>query len=675
MATGPDRPILAVTSAGLWSQRSDLSILLDADIRLWPLVLPAQLSGFVGWGNRPSGQRARSLARRHDKRLVLLEDGFLKSYAPGRQDPPHSFVVDEAGMFFDVCRPNDLARLIDTPLDDPAGRARAAALMGFIRENRISKYNNAPFVDLDDAGLASSRPFVLLVDQVAGDASIAGALASEASFQAMLQHAHDHYRGVSLVVRTHPAAGKNSLICQAAKRLSIPIVVPGRMNPWPLLEAADAVYTVSSQLGFEALLAGRKVHCFGATYYSHRGLTEDHLELPAKPRPASLEALFHRAFIDYSHYLDLHDRQPVSIETALEQILTVRDHRNRITRQVYTGGLSPWKRQALTPFATGPSGRPIHCRSLAVAIKAARENSGMVALWGSSQPLPKDVPAVRFEDGFIRSRGLGANLALPCSLAMDGEHPYYDARGASRLEDILSTCAFAPDLLQRAEKLVAMIVALGVSKYNVGTRPDFPEVAPGRLRILVPGQVEKDASIRYGSPVVKTNADLVAAVRALYPDAFIGYKEHPDVTSGLRSGGILPDKADIVIRSGDINDWIFWCDRVETMTSLTGFEALLRGKPVGVHGMPFYAGWHLTDDRMAIARRGRALDITELAAGALILYPAYVHPVSGMPCRPEDLVAEIAKDRQSPVGPIGRVKTALARSINRTAVRIRDGRL
>jgi capsular polysaccharide export protein len=257
---------------------------------------------------------------------------------------------------------------------------------------------------------------------------------------------------------------------------------------------------------------------------------------------------------------------------------------------------------------------------------------------------------------------------------MDDEHVYYDARGASRLEHLIATHAFPAELTERAARLVASIVARGVSKYNVGTEVALPDVGEGRLRILVPGQVEKDASIRFGSPVVKTNRALVSAVRKLYPDAFLAYKEHPDVTSGLRSGGDTPIDADTIVREGDIKHWIAWCDRLETMTSLAGFEALIRQKPVGVHGIPFYAGWGLTDDRLDVPRRSRKVSVEMLAAATLILYPFYIHPLSAMPCTPEELVEEIALNRTVPVSWLARARQRIFQSINRSAVKIRDGR-
>lgn len=72
------------------------------------------------------------------------------------------------------------------------------------------------------------------------------------------------------------------------------------------------------------------------------------------------------------------------------------------------------------------------------------------------------------------------------------------------------------------------------------------------------------------------------------------------------------------------------------MTSLLGFEALLRGLKVTTTGAPFYAGWGLTTDKGRVpARRGRHVNLESLAHAALIDYPRYFDPVSKLPCSPE----------------------------------------
>ena len=103
------------------------------------------------------------------------------------------------------------------------------------------------------------------------------------------------------------------------------------------------------------------------------------------------------------------------------------------------------------------------------------------------------------------------------------------------------------------------------------------------------------------------------------------------------------------------------------MTSLAGFEALLRGKPVWTYGRPFYAGWGLTHDALDFPRRDRRLDLDQLIAGALIAYPIYVHPRSGLPCRIEDVVTYL---ETHPAAPPSRIRywRALRESL-RTAAR------
>ena len=77
------------------------------------------------------------------------------------------------------------------------------------------------------------------------------------------------------------------------------------------------------------------------------------------------------------------------------------------------------------------------------------------------------------------------------------------------------------------------------------------------------------------------------------------------------------------------------------MTSLLGFEALVRGAPVTTLGAPFYAGWGLTRDLGPTpSRRTARPDLAQLVHAALIAYPRYWDPVSRLPCP-----VEVALDR------------------------------
>jgi len=160
----------------------------------------------------------------------------------------------------------------------------------------------------------------------------------------------------------------------------------------------------------------------------------------------------------------------------------------------------------------------------------------------------------------------------------------------------------------------------------------------------VPGQVEDDLSVRLGGAGITGNLDLLTRVREANADAFILYKPHPDVEAGHRRGripdGLARKFADIVIHEVSTATVLAEIDELHTLTSLAGFEALLRRRRVVVYGRPFYAGWGLTTD-LARIDRGRRLALEELVAGALILYPRYLDPVTRLPCGPEIVIERL----------------------------------
>jgi len=275
-------------------------------------------------------------------------------------------------------------------------------------------------------------------------------------------------------------------------------------------------------------------------------------------------------------------------------------------------------------------------------------------VWGMAPlpaGLPRDIRIRRVEDGFLRSVGLGAALAAPASWVIDGEGLHYDPSSPSKLERILNAAPFAQEQIERARHVRSMIVERGLSKYNLRGCPWSRPTGKDRLTILVPGQVMGDASVRCGAiGAVTTNVELLRAVRLEHPQAYLIYKRHPDVHAGLRNGADdnARDWADQVVTDSDIARLLEQVDRVHVLTSLAGFEALLRGVPVTCYGMPFYAGWGLTDDRVKVGRRQRVLSLDELVAGALLVYPTYLHPIRRTPARVEDVIHALSAQMTIP---------------------------
>jgi capsular polysaccharide export protein len=266
---------------------------------------PADTAAIVGWGYKGVALRAKAAADRYGLPYLALEDGFLRSVALGDLEPPRSVVLDDIGIYYDARRPSRLERLIAAS-HGPDETARGHDIARLWCEHRLSKYNHAPAY----TG-RSKEPLVLVVDQTAGDASIAYGLANERSFHRMLEAALDEHPSLPIVLKVHPdvIAGRKrahfmSLTSGQSKRVTL---LAADAHPPDLLASSEAVYTVTSQMGFEALIWGKPVRCFGMPFYAGWGLTNDDLPAPPRRRTAhavSLEDLVHAALVEYPRYLD-----------------------------------------------------------------------------------------------------------------------------------------------------------------------------------------------------------------------------------------------------------------------------------------------------------------------------------------------------------------------------------
>lgn len=612
--------------------------------RLWRAGPSADV--VLAWGRKPSAQRAQAWAAARQLPVCWLEDGFLRSVGLGDRCPPWSVVVDDLGIYYDARQPSRLEALIAQPRD-AVELARGEALATLWREHRVSKYNAAR----ERPDLVAEGD-VLVVDQTWGDASIACGQADAGSFRRMLEAALDERPRARVLLKVHPD------VLAGRKRGHFGSLSPGQAarvrwlaepaHPAGLLPHVAAVYVVTSQMGFEALLWQRPVRCFGMPFYAGWGLTQDALPAPVRRGTATLPALTLAALADYPRYLDPETGLPCEPERLLDWMGLQRRQRERFAPQLQARGFSRWKRPLVRAFLAGSE------VSFQPASAPLPASGGAVVVWGRTE-VPPEVqrPVLRLEDGFLRSVGLGADLVRPLSWVVDTRGIYYDTRQPSGLTELLMDRTFDATLCDRAARLRQAILAAGVTKYNVGgARWCRPAAAGSRPVVLVVGQVESDAALRYGAPGVCTNLALVQAARRARPDAWLVYKPHPDVVARLRAQGEGEDSAarhcDEVLPPVAMDALLGAVDAVHVMTSLAGFEALMRGTPVTVWGCPFYAGWGLTDDRQAQPAPRRPLSLDALVAGVLILYPTYVSRTTGHFCSPEQALAELAAWRRQP---------------------------
>ncbi|KTE83801.1 hypothetical protein ATE72_12195 [Sphingopyxis sp. HXXIV] len=402
----------------------------------------------------------------------------------------------------------------------------------------------------------------------------------------------------------------------------------GQADPWPLLDRVTRVYcdTPGETFATLAALAGKPLIQVEA----------DGSQQPVEGHAQRVIAKLCRDYRAYSPY----DGSPWPLGDLLAYLALWRATVERTRGIDALFGISHWKRRRIRQFLLG---------SPDAVFRSRPATPGAVAAWPSRADLPALEAAYgrervsRIEDGFIRSAGLGAALVQPCSIIVDRRGIYYDPDRPSDLEHLLQHAEFDDRLLKRAADLIAAICAHGTTKYNLrGAAVSLPEGPP---RILIAGQVADDLSITAGGGAMDFAA-IAAMVRAQDPGATIVYKPHPDVVAGLRRGEWrapeIAANVDLIVTDGDTSDLLEQVDVVHVRSSLLGFEALLRGKQVVVHGRPFYAGWGLTRDSLGFERRGRPLTLEQLVAATLILYALYVDPDRGLPCSPEHLLAALA---------------------------------
>jgi capsular polysaccharide export protein len=645
------RPRLFVYSLGFLFQHRIRRIIKAHGWQISVGLPLGQTDSVAVWGRRPVARRGIFVARHFKRPLITIEDAFLRSVLTGRQGGrPIGLLVDDIGIYFDMTRPNRLDALLKQATKLSGAELKLAEdQMTHMLRLKLSKYNDftPPVSDLPD-------DFILVVDQTVDDASISMGDADAASFAQMLASAKLENPEKKVLIKAHPetmAGQRNGYFSQYDCDDQVGLIT-GKVSPADLFDQAAKVYCVTSQIGLEAIFAGHRPVIFGKPFYAGLGLSDDRKPDCDRGVALSPAQVFWATHLQYSNWYDPYFDRSADFLTAVDILhARARQCRDNEFRAVCLD-MRLWKRGFLSKFLSAANRTSLFYDDAVAAVEAACIAEGRVLVWAGSETEElakdcalRDVPLIRVEDGFLRSVGLGAKLVVPTSLAFDDSGIYYDPTRPSQLERIINRSNGLSDIdLSRARNIRNRIIALKMTKYNVAAASmKLPAIA-GQKIILVPGQVEDDASILKGAGQIKTNLGLLRAVRKNFPAAYIVFKPHPDVEAGLRVGAVAIKEAlkfaDIVAADSNMADLLEQVDHVATITSLAGFEALLRGKSVTCYGSPFYSGWGLTSDKMRkISRREARPDIDALVHACLIEYPRYWDPVTGDPC-PVEVILE-----------------------------------
>jgi capsular polysaccharide export protein len=624
-------------------------------------VLSSKEKFFYGWGRKPSGLQAIKLAQKHQTSFVLVEDGFICSLEIGTKTSHLlSIVKDPIGIYYDATQPSRLENILNrynfhanTKLMQEATQA-----IDLMVKHNISKYNH---VDTTTTTLQQfqndTHTKVLIIAQTANDASLKYGMLETYTTNDMIDAAINENPNATIYLKIHPdvLSGKKASDIEIATVKSRCTIITENINPIRLLKQFHKVYTKTSNMGFEALLVGCECVCFGIPYYAGWGLTDDRVVCNRRERKLTKEEVFAGAYILYTTYYNPYSKKSSTILETLQTIVKYREIAHQNQGRLFLFGFSRWKRHFVKPFFHHQNNEILFCNTLKEAQKKNLSFQDKVLIWGVKENIPllqycvsQRIQVHRVEDGFIRSVSLGSDLTKPYSLVVDTQGIYFDPRYPNDLEELLQTYIFDETLKHRAKDVIETIRSLKLSKYN-GTAHHtlhLHKKSPDQKVILIPGQVEDDASMRYGG-MGMTTLTLLQEVREANPNALILFKPHPDVLSGNRVGlkesTTILQYADTIIKNTSIDSALNVCDEVHTITSTVGFDALIRHKKVFTYGVPFYANWGLTIDKHYRTRGGRQLTLYELVAATLILYPRYISPKTNTLCEVEVVLDEIVE--------------------------------
>ncbi|EAJ6936982.1 capsular polysaccharide biosynthesis protein [Campylobacter jejuni] len=624
---------------------------------------------FFGWGRKKSGLKAMNLAKKYKAKFILLEDGFIRSLNLGVENSPSfSMVKDDIGIYYDATMPSKLENLLNTCEFKDEEIKQTKKAIELIKKYKISKYNNN--LDIPDNYFQKDEKRVLIITQTANDASLEFGLAKDFKTLDMIKDAIKENPKSTIYIKIHPdvLSGKKQSDLDLNSLPKECILITENFNPIALLEFFDKVYTKTSGMGFEALMQECECICYGMPFYAGWGLTKDKLECKRRMQKRSLEEVFYAAYILYAEYFNPYLNQKSNIFDIIQTLAKYKDIEKANSNRLFMLGFTLWKRHFIKPFFKAKDNEIIFLNSFKSLVRYKLKEDDKFFIWGKKydentlknlllvkakeQNLTNFSPKVSLvEDGFIRSISLGSDLTRPFSLIVDDKGLYIDPNKPSKLEELLQNEIFDENMLNRAKNIIKILLENRFSKYNGLKHEDLKINAKiGQKIILIPAQVEDDASMILGGFGLST-LDLLKEVRSKNQDAYIIFKPHPDVLSGNRVG--LKDETrilefcDEIVKDCSIDSAIKIADEIHTITSTSGFDALLRAKKVFTYGMPFYAGWGLTKDKHRCERRTRKLSLEELVAGALITYPRYINPKTKTLCEIEvclDIMLNLQKD-------------------------------
>ena len=129
-----------------------------------------------------------------------------------------------------------------------------------------------------------------------------------------------------------------------------------------------------------------------------------------RDRALDLEALFEAAYLRYCHYFDPDTKEPCGLGDILDHLELQKQMFRKNRGHVVSVGFSPWKRQIVPDYLRSPAGELKQVAEMGDVEQRSNHENAKVLVWGRRPEIPAvfNDRSARVEDGFLRSKGLGA---------------------------------------------------------------------------------------------------------------------------------------------------------------------------------------------------------------------------------------------------------------------------
>ncbi|MED7820049.1 MULTISPECIES: capsular polysaccharide export protein, LipB/KpsS family [unclassified Francisella] len=254
------------------------------------------------WGKKEFPE-VENYAKNNCINIVRVEDGFIRSIGLGSNfTRPYSLIFDDIGIYFDSTKPSRLEEILNNHSFYEEILTDADSLHQDILSNKITKYNTAAHRKLN---IFTDKLKIFIPGQAEGDASIKYGGGSVTTNLGLVKAVRKNNPNAYIIFKPHPDVSSGNRIGKIDEQTAMKYCdkIVDDISIASILQCVDEVHTITSLVGFEGLLYGKRVVTYGMPFYAGWGLTIDHRVESRRTRKLTLRELIAGAYILYPKYV------------------------------------------------------------------------------------------------------------------------------------------------------------------------------------------------------------------------------------------------------------------------------------------------------------------------------------------------------------------------------------